>query len=150
MVLDFAPEGKHLVINGVVTSVYRNSILSRIAAVPGFAAKQAEDMKFKVDADSPKPVATANGGSHTFVPFGVEDGGRMGAHAHVALRMLDEYAVSKGRLSPYAKHMPPPPPPPAPPHVGVALWTRRWQQRLSTWLHLILSRQVLRHYEEPC
>jgi len=92
-VLDFAAEGKHLSIDGVITSVYRNSILSRVAAILGFAAKQAEDRKFKVDADSPKPVAATNGSSHTFVPFVVEDGGRMGAHAHASLRMLGKYAL---------------------------------------------------------
>ena len=39
VVLDFAVEGKHLIIDGVVTSVYRNSIMSRVAAVPRFADK---------------------------------------------------------------------------------------------------------------
>ncbi len=51
--------------------------------VPGFAAKQAEDRKFKSDAASPKPVATSHGGKHTFVPFAVEDVGRLGAHARL-------------------------------------------------------------------
>jgi hypothetical protein len=63
-------------------------------------------------------VTATNGGNHTFVPFAVEDGGRMEAHAHVALRMLVEYALSKGRLPPCAMQSPPPP---FPPPVVVAL-----------------------------
>ena len=39
VVLDFAKGGRHLVIDGVVKNVYRNSILSKVAAIPGFAAK---------------------------------------------------------------------------------------------------------------
>ena len=69
VVLDFAVEGKHLIIDGMVTSVYRNSILSRVATVPGFAAKQAEDKKFKVDADSPEHVAANNGGCRHLNPL---------------------------------------------------------------------------------
>jgi hypothetical protein len=52
VVLDFAEGGRHLNIDGVVTIVYRNSVLSQVAFVPGFAAKQVEDMKFKADEDS--------------------------------------------------------------------------------------------------
>jgi hypothetical protein len=32
--LDLAAEGRHLFFDGVVTTVYRNSILTRVAAVP--------------------------------------------------------------------------------------------------------------------
>ena len=42
---------------------YRNNILSKVGAVPGFEAKQVEDKKFKADAHSPKPVAAAHGGA---------------------------------------------------------------------------------------
>ena len=58
--------------------------------MPGFAAKQVEDKKFKTNADSPKHVV-AHGGRHTFVPFAMEDGGRIGAHGQAA-----KYAVAKG------------------------------------------------------
>jgi hypothetical protein len=27
----------------------------------------------------------------------------------------------------------------------VVMWTRKWQQKLSVWLHLTLPRQVLRY-----
>ena len=36
VVLDIAAEGRHLIFDGVVTPVYRNSILSRVAVVPGY------------------------------------------------------------------------------------------------------------------
>ncbi len=115
--MNFATESKHLIIDGVVNLVYRNSGMSRVAAVPGLAVKQAEDKKFKADADSPKPVVASNESSHTFVPFAVEDGERMGrAHAHVTLHMLIGYDVSKERLPPIARHMATPLP-----HVAVTL-----------------------------
>ncbi len=111
-----------------------------MAAVPGFAAKQAEDRKFKADADSLYPVSIKHGGRHRLIPFAMEDGGRIGAHGQAALRMLAEYAVAKGKLPPLAACAVPPLPP-----VAVAMWVRRWQQKLSVWLHLTLSRQVLRY-----
>jgi hypothetical protein len=46
VVLDIAEGGRHLIIIGVVTTIYRNSVLSNVAIVPGFAAKQVEYMKF--------------------------------------------------------------------------------------------------------
>ena len=75
-----------------------------------------------------------------FVPFAMEDGGRLGAHAQALLKLLAEYAVAKGRLPPRSPHSALPIPP-----VAVSLWVRKWQQRLSAWMHLTLSRQVLRY-----
>ena len=49
VVLDYSAPGRHLVLDGVVTTVYRNSIMSRVATVSVFAAKQVEDTKFKAD-----------------------------------------------------------------------------------------------------
>ena len=106
----------------------------------GYAAKLVEDRKFKKDANSPQPVAVAAGGRPIFVPFAMEDGGRLGSHAHATLKLLAEYAEGKGRLPPRAQHVAPPLPP-----AAVALWIRRWHHRLSAWLHLTLSRQVLRY-----
>jgi len=80
VVLDFAAGGRHLIIDGVVTSVYRNSVLSKVAAILGFAAKQAEDKKFKTNKDSPNPVSASHGGRHRLIPFAMEDGGRIWAH----------------------------------------------------------------------
>jgi uncharacterized protein YacL len=36
VILDFFATGKHLIIDGVVTTVYRNSFLSQVSIVPGF------------------------------------------------------------------------------------------------------------------
>ena len=105
VVLDFAAEGRYLIFDGVVTTVYRNSILSRVAVVPGYAAKMVEDKKFKADSDSLRPLASIVGGRPTLVPFAMEDGGRLGAHAQAALGILAQYVVAKGRLPPRARHM---------------------------------------------
>ncbi len=34
VVLDFAEGGRHLIIDGVVTTVYRNTVLSKVATIP--------------------------------------------------------------------------------------------------------------------
>ena len=98
VVLDFAYGGRHLIIDGVVTTVYMNTILTKVAPILGFAAKKVEDKKFKIDADSANPVSTVHDGRHRLIPFVMEDGGRIGAHGHAALRMLAEYVVAKGML----------------------------------------------------
>jgi hypothetical protein len=107
VVLDFTEGGRYLIINGVFTTVYRNTIISKAATVLGFAAKKVEDKKFKANADSPKPASTSNGGRHMLVPFAMEDGGRIGAHEQVALRKFAEYAVAKDRLPHRLAHAPP-------------------------------------------
>jgi len=43
VVFDLVEGGKDLIINGVVINIYRNSILSRVAVVPGFAANHVKD-----------------------------------------------------------------------------------------------------------
>ena len=120
VVLDFSDADRHLVIDVLVTTVYHNTVLDKVASVPGYAAKLVEDRKFMKDADSPQHVAVATGGRHTFVSFAMEDGGRLGTHAHATLKLLAEYVVVKGRLPPRARHVAPPLPP-----VTVALWIRR-------------------------
>ena len=47
--LDFFAGGRHLVIDAVMTTVYKNTVLEAVATVPGYAAKQAEDKKFLAD-----------------------------------------------------------------------------------------------------
>ena len=54
--------------------------------------------------------------------------------------MMAEYVVAKGKLPPMATRAVA-----LLPSEAVAMWTRRWQQKLSVWLHLTLSRQVLRY-----
>jgi len=61
-VVNFIEPGRHLILDGVVTTVYRNSILSKVALVPGFAAKKVEDTKFKADLTSAHPVSATHGG----------------------------------------------------------------------------------------
>ena len=106
VVLDFAAGGRHLVIDGVVTTVYRNSVLSKVATIPGFVVKQVEDKKFKTDKDSPHPVSAYHGGRHRLNPFAMEDGGRIGTHGQATLQMLAEYAVAKGKLPPLQRVQP--------------------------------------------
>ena len=45
VVLDHFAGGRYLVIDAVVTTVYRNTILRSASIVPGYAAKQVEDRK---------------------------------------------------------------------------------------------------------
>ena len=105
----------------VVTNVYRNSIMSKVAMIPRFAAKKVEDTNLRSDQTSANPISTAHGGRHTFVPFAMEDGGRIGAHGLAVLRMLAEHEVSKGKLPPRPRHAALPSP-----LVAVSLWVRRW------------------------
>jgi len=100
VVLDFAEGGRHLIIDGVVTTMNRNTILNKVSAIPEFDAKQVEDRKFKADADSVNLVSTLHGGRHMLIPFAMEDGGRIGEHGLAALRMMAEYAVTKGKSPP--------------------------------------------------
>ena len=102
VVLDFFVEGRHLVIDVVVTTVYRNTILRHATSIPGYAAKQAEDRKFLADQASTQPIAAIHGGPHILVPFPIEDGGRLGAHALALLRALATLAMDKGRRPPFA------------------------------------------------
>ena len=130
-----------LVVDAVISTVYRNTLLSVTRWIPGHVAKLAEDKKFKADEQlSSQPVSCKHGGDHVFVPFAMEDGGTLGAHAHALLKTLAEHAVSAGR------HSAPDSRSPLSPSMQVSLWMQRWQNRLSTWLHVSLSQQILRLY----
>jgi hypothetical protein len=78
--LDFFADGKHLVIDAVLTTVYKNNVLEKVVTVPGYVAKQAEDIKLLADRTSTQPISGIHGGPHILVPFALEDGGRLGAH----------------------------------------------------------------------
>jgi len=93
----FFAEGKHLVIDAAVTTVYRNIAFPHVASIPCYAAKQTEDRKFCADMTSTHPIVDVHGGHHVLVPFGVEDGGHFGAHALTLLRALATVALEKGR-----------------------------------------------------
>ena len=66
---------RHLVIDAVISTVHRNTILSVTSLIPGHVAKlAAEDKKFKADEMSSQPVSCKHGaGDHVFVPFAMED-----------------------------------------------------------------------------
>ena len=76
-----------------------NTKLRETTEVPGYAAKLVENKKFYADKASERPVARIHGGLHTLIPFAVEDGGRLGAHAQAFLHTLAERAVRLGRRS---------------------------------------------------
>jgi len=143
VVLDYTAPGKHLLLDGVVTTVYLNTRQRETQGNPGYAAKLVEDMKCYADKNSERLVARIHGGRHTLVAFAVEDGGRLRAHAQTFLRALAKRAVSHGCRSHSATCDP----------NGVimrndgashvSLWVQRWQRNISSWLHLSLSKQLL-------
>ena len=72
------------------------------------------------------------------MPFVVEDGGRIGDQGQSILRVLAERAVSVGHIrTPDSWGT-------LGPAALVAHTVRRWQQRLSAWLHTKLSTLVVR------
>ena len=81
MVLDYHAHGHHLLLDRVVTTGYMNTRQREMGVIPGYAAKLVEDKKFYADKTSARPVGRIHGGKHTLVPFAIEDGGRLGAHA---------------------------------------------------------------------
>ena len=137
--LDFFADGRHLAIDAVMNTVYRNTVQEKVATVPGYAAKQAEDKKFLADRTSRQSILATHGGPHILVPFAIEDGGRLGAHAQALMRALAASAPARGRTPPFARGIEDMYHP-----MLVSLWVRRWHQRISSWLHLAISRHVVR------
>jgi len=121
-------------------SVYRNTALTHVALIPGYAAaKHAEDRKFYVDRTSTHPIATVHGGPHVLVPFVAEDGGRICAHALALMKALATVALEKGRRPPHVYRAITPSPP-----TLASVWAKQWQQRMSSWLHLAILKHVIR------
>jgi hypothetical protein len=83
------------VVDAVVISVYRNTILSKVTFILGYATKQAEDCAFYTDQAPAQPIAPVHGDPHALVPFAIEDGGRLGAHELALLRALAVVALEK-------------------------------------------------------
>ncbi len=127
IVLDFFRDGQHLVLDAVVTTIYRNTVLHQVSTVPRYAAKQDEDMKFYADRTSTDPIASIHGAPHVLVPFALEDGGRLGSHAQALLRSFATLAVEKRRRPPRAYRDSSSSAP-----TLASLWVQRWQQSLST------------------
>ena len=69
-----------------VRSPSSETILCVTSLIPDHVAKLAEDKKFKADEMSSQPVSCKHGDDHVFVPFAMEDGGTLGAHAHALLK----------------------------------------------------------------
>ena len=63
--LEFYAHGRHLLMDGVVTTVYRNTRLRETTGDPGYAGKLVEDRKFYADKASERHVARIHGGRHT-------------------------------------------------------------------------------------
>ncbi len=106
VVLDYHAPGRHLLLDRVVTTVHRNTKQRETGEILGYAAKLVEERKLYADNTSERPVARMHGGLHTLVPFAVEDGGRLGAHAQSFLRSLAERAVRASRRSRPPQHDP--------------------------------------------
>ena len=122
-----------------MTTMYMNTVLEKVATVPGYAAKQAEDKKFLAIKTSRQPISTTHEGPHILVPFAIEDGGRLGAHAQALLRALATLALARGRTAYFARGVEDMTHP-----MRVSLWVRRWQHRISSWLHMAISRHGVR------
>ena len=119
--LDFFADERHLVIDAVVTTLYRNTVHQQVANILEYAAKQAEGRKFLADMTSTQPIAASNGGQYVLVPFAMEDGGRLGAHAQALLMAMASSAITKGRTPPMARRMVD-----SAHSVHVSMWVRLW------------------------
>ena len=144
VVLDFYALGRHLLLDGVVTTVYKNTRLRETTRVPGYAAKLVEDRKFYADKASERPVARIHGGLHTLILFAVEDGERLGAHAQAFLHTLAERAARQGRRSRSQLRDPGGNVLRSDGATHVSMWVQSWQRRIFSWLHISLSRQIIR------
>jgi hypothetical protein len=144
LVLDCYAPRHHLLLDGVVTTAYRNTRQRETRESPGFVAKFVEDRKLYADKTSERAVAKIHGGKHTLVSFAIEDGGRLGTHAQAFLRRLVERVVRQGRrrrapsrdLSGIVLN--------SDEATQISLWVQRLQSHISSWLYISLSRQLLR------
>ena len=65
MILDYVAPGKHLLLDGVVKTTYKNNRLRESRSIPGYATKFVEDRKFYADKNSERPFSTCHGGRNT-------------------------------------------------------------------------------------
>ena len=126
-----------------MVAVYTRSMLARQPGDetapgerPGAAAHAMEATKFRNDRD--RGTVT---GQHRFVPFVVEEFGRMGNHAQALIAELAAWGVRTGRLSQ----------PPSWQHRGTpgrvkAWWRQRFHQELSVAAHTHLAQRLLDSY----
>ena len=145
-VLDYTAPKKDQLMDGVVTTVYRNTRQRETRVIPGYVAKLVEDRTFYADNTSERPIARINGGRHILVPFAVEDGGQLGAHAQSFLRALAERAVHQGHRSRRASCDPNGVILRSDGGSHVSIWVQRLHRHISSWPRLSLSMQLLRLY----
>jgi hypothetical protein len=142
VVLVYYAHGHHLLLDGVVTTAYKNTRHRETGRFRGM--QPSEDNKFYADKTSERPVAMIRGGKHTLVPFAIEDGVRLGAHAQAFLHTLAKRVVRHGRRSRAPSSDPSGSVLRSDRATQVSLWVQWWQRHISSWLHLSLSRQLLR------
>jgi hypothetical protein len=65
VVLDFFAKGRHLLVDALVTTVYRNTILESASTIPGYGTKQVEDRKFQANRAATQPIGAIHGRTHT-------------------------------------------------------------------------------------
>ena len=80
-------------LNGMVNTACKNTRHKETKTIPRYIAKLAEYKKLYADKIFERPAAKIYGGRYILVPFAVENGGRLGAHAKSVLRSRDERAV---------------------------------------------------------
>ncbi len=97
VVINHFKSGKHLFLDGVVISIYRKNCIRSISTLPEFTSKEAEVVKLCTDRASRAPVSIAYGGYRVLMSCAIEDGGRLGTHAHVFLLELARRAVPQSR-----------------------------------------------------
>jgi hypothetical protein len=66
-----ANDGRHFVIDAVMTTIYRNTMLNNVAMIPGYAANHAEGIQFLADMTLRQPIAVPHGDPHVVVPFAI-------------------------------------------------------------------------------
>jgi hypothetical protein len=93
----FFADGRHMVIDAVMTSVYRITVLSRVVTILGYATKPAEYRKFLAGRTVRHPIAAPHNGPHVLVTFAIEEEGRLGARAQALLMALATTALAKGK-----------------------------------------------------
>ena len=64
MVLDYYRPRKLMLMDGAITSVYRNNCLRAKTTTPGYATKHAEDRKLYADKALASPASSIRGGLH--------------------------------------------------------------------------------------
>ena len=138
VVLNFYGLGRHLIIDVVLSTVYRSVTLAQTCFIPGYAAKSPRWLRIGSSTTTrslpircPCACLLCDGGwGHI---------GYLGAHALALLKQLaEQFAVSRGSFCTPDSRAPLTAP------MQVSLWVQRWQHRLSTWLHAPLSQQLMR------